>query len=228
MISIVLADDHHVVRQGLRALLESYQDFTVVGETSSGLEATQLTEKLKPDILLLDLMMGVMNGFEVTRQVRKRSPTTAVVILSMYADEAYVLEALRAGAKAYALKESTSEELVHGIRQAFAGHRYLSSQLSELAIKHYLSKTDQSDLTTYETLTMREREILHLVANGMTSAEIAQRLQVASHTVDLHRSSMMRKLGLKNQIQLVRYAILRGITPTAESGGQASSKESTE
>ncbi|MFA4837045.1 MAG: response regulator transcription factor [Dehalococcoidia bacterium] len=223
MITIILADDHHVVRQGLRALLESYEDFKVVGEAPSGIEAIHLTERLKPNILLLDLMMGAMNGLEVTRQVRKRSPTTSVVILSMYADEAFVLEALRAGARAYVLKESTSEELVHGIREAFAGHRYLSSPLSELAINHYLSKTDQSDLTTYETLTMREREVLHLVVNGMTSAEIAQRLHIAPHTVDLHRSSMMHKLGLRNQIQLVRYAILRGIIPAAENGEQANS-----
>lgn len=212
MTTLVLADDHSVVRQGLRALLE--KDFDIVGEASDGFAASQLVERVKPDVLLLDLMMGSMNGFDVARLVRKSSPNTAVAVLSMYASEAYVLESLRAGARAYILKESSAEQLVHGIREAAAGRRYISPPLSERAIEHYMEKImDETVSSAYETLTSREREILHLVVEGITSSQIAHRLFIAPHTVDLHRSNMMRKLGIKTHIELLRYAMLKGIIP---------------
>jgi len=156
MTTIVLADDHHVVRQGLRSLLEAEPDFSVVGEAGDGLEAAQLVERLQPDVLVLDLMMPGLNGLEVTRQVSQRSPRTHVVILSMHPNEAYVLEALRAGAAAYVLKESTSAELVRAVREAVAGRRYLSPPLSEHAIEAYMQKAEPAVLDPYETLTARQ------------------------------------------------------------------------
>jgi len=170
MTTIVLADDHHVVRQGLRSVLDAEPDFSVVGETGDGVEAAQLAERLRPDVLVLDLMMPGLNGLEVTRQVSQRSPQTRVVILSMHANEAHVLEALRAGAVAYVLKESTSAELVRAVREAVAGRRYLSPPLSERAIEAYMQKAESVALDPYETLTAREREVLYLVAEGHTNA----------------------------------------------------------
>jgi len=211
--TIVLADDHQVVRHGLRSLLEAEPDFSVVGETGDGLEAAQLVERLQPDVLVLDLMMPGLNGLEVTRQVSQRSPRTRVVILSMHASEAHVLEALRSGAAAYVLKESTSAELVRAVREAVAGRRYLSSPLSERAIEAYMQKAESAELDPYEMLTAREREVLHLVVQGHTSAEIADRLFISRRTVETHRANLMRKLGLRTHTDLIRYALQRGILP---------------
>lgn len=213
MITIVLADDHHVVRQGLRSLLQAEPDCSIVGEAGDGLEAAQLVERLQPDVLVLDLMMPGLNGLEVTRQVSQRSPRTHVVILSMHPNEAYVVEALRAGASAYVLKESTSAELVRAVRQAVAGRRYLSPPLSERAIEIYMQKAEPAALDLYETLTAREREVLHLVAEGHTNAEIADRLFISRRTAETHRANLMRKLGLRSQTDLIRYALQRGILP---------------
>jgi two-component system response regulator NreC len=210
MTTIALADDHHVVRQGLQSLLEAEPDFSVVGETGNGIEAVQLVERLQPDVLVLDLMMPGLNGLEVTRQVSQRSPQTHVVILSMYANEAHVIEALRAGAAAYVLKESSSAELVHAVREAVAGRHYLSPPLSERAIEAYMQKAESSALDPYETLTAREREVLHLVAEGHTNAE---RLFISRRTVETHRANLMRKLGLRTQTDLISYALRRGILP---------------
>lgn len=213
MTTIVLADDHHIVRQGLRSLLEAEPDFSVIGETGDGLEAAQLVERLQPDVLVLDLMMPSLNGLEVTRQVSQRSPQTHVVILSMYANEAHVLEALRAGAVAYVLKESTAAELVRAVREAVAGRRYLSPPLSERAIEVYMQKAESAALDPYETLTAREREVLYLVAEGHTNAEIADRLFISRRTVETHRANLMRKLDLRTQTDLISYALRRGIVP---------------
>ena len=210
---LVLADDHHVVRRGLRALLEARADFTVIGEAGDGLEAAELVERLQPDVLVLDLMMPSLNGLEVTRRVRRRSPHTRVVILSMYADEAYVVEALRAGAEAYVLKESTSDELVQAIQEAAAGRRYLSSPLSQRAIQAYVERAEAAPLDPYETLTSREREVLQLAAEGHANAEIAARLSISPRTVETHRTHLMRKLGLHTQAEMIRYALRKGILP---------------
>lgn len=211
MTTIVLADDHQVVRKGIRALLEMEQDFQVVGEAGDGLEAVHLTLRLRPDVLVLDLMMPGLNGIDVTRQVTKQAPQTRVVVLSMYAAEDYVLEALRNGASGYVLKDASISELVQAIRSVVMGRRYLSPPLAERAIDAYVRQTQESTLDPYETLTDREREVLHLAAEGLTSAEIAERLSLSPRTVENHRSNMMRKLGLRTQTDLVRYAIRRGI-----------------
>lgn len=211
--TIVLADDHQVVRHGLRVLLEAEPDFKIIGEASDGLEALEMLEHSQPDILILDLMMPGMNGLEVARQAGKSSPRTNVVVLSMHTNEAYVVEALRAGAKAYVLKSSTSDELVRAIREAVAGRRYLSAPLSEQAIEVYTRKAEAAIVDPYDMLTDRERMILQLAAEGHTSAEMAAKLSISPRTAETHRSNLMRKLGLRTQSDLIRYAIRRGVLP---------------
>ena len=213
MTTIVLADDHHIVRQGLRVLLEAQPDFQLVGEAGDGLESVQLTERLKPDVLIIDLMMPSLNGLEATRQVSQRSPQTRVVILSMHANEAYVLEALRNGAAGYVLKDSSAADLVHAVREVVAGRRYLSSPLSERAIAAYIQKASDVALDPYEMLTNREREVLHLAAEGYTNAEIADQLSISPRTAETHRANLMHKLGLRTHTDLIRYALRRGILP---------------
>jgi len=186
---------------------------SVVGEAADGPETTQLVERLQPQVLVVDIMMGGMNGIEVTHYVRKISPKTHVVVLSMHADEGYVMEALRAGAKAYVLKDSIADDLLHAIREAVLGRRYLSPPLSEHVIEGYLRKQEVTALKPYERLTVREREVLHLLAQGCNNAEIASRLCVSRRTVEVHRANMMRKLGLRSPIQLLRYTMQEGIIP---------------
>ena len=212
-ITIVLADDHEVVRLGLRALLEKEPDFRIVGEAADGLEALNLVKQLNPNVLVLDLMMPGINGIEVTWQVKKHSPLTHVIILSMYSNEAYVVETLRKGAEGYVLKDSTGSDLIKAVREVTAGRRYLSPPFSERAIDIYIQTTKTTALDLYETLTPREREVLHMAAQGYTNVEIADRLSISPRTVEVHRSNMMNKLGLHNQTGLIRYAMQRGILP---------------
>lgn len=211
MTTIVLADDHQLVRQGLRALLEVESDLRVIGEAGDGLEAVRLVERLNPNVLVLDLMMPGINGLEVTRQLKKSSFQTGIVILSMYADEAYVLEALGNGASAYVLKDSNSSDLVHAVREVAAGRRYLSPPLSDRAIEVYQETAKATVIDKYETLTTREREVLHLSAEGCTSSEIASRLGISARTAETHRTHLMSKLGIHTQVELIRYALRRGI-----------------
>jgi len=209
---IVLADDHQVVREGFRALLQAQPDFEIVAETGDGLEAVRLVEKQNPHILVVDLMMPGLNGLEVARQVTQRSPRTRIVVLSMHANEAYVLEALKNGACAYVLKDASAAELVRAVREALAGRRYLSPPLSEPAIDSYIQRARTSaSLDLYDTLTNREREVLQLAAEGHTNAEVATRLFISPRTVETHRANVMHKLGLRSQTELVRYALERGI-----------------
>ena len=211
--SVVLADDHAIVRQGLRAVLEATTEFAVVAEVADGLQVAEVVDRLRPNVLVLDLMMPGLNGLEITRQVRKRCPQTRVVILSMHADEAYVLEALRNGAAGYVLKEASIPEVAQAVREVAAGRRYLSQPLSERAIESYAEKAQAGPLDLYETLTSREREVLQLSAEGYSSTEMAARLGISPRTADTHRANLMRKLGLQRQNDLVRYAVRRGILP---------------
>jgi two-component system response regulator NreC len=215
VITVALVDDHEIVRTGLRALLAEQPDLDVVGECGDGLEALHLVERLQPDILVLDLRIGGMDGLEVTRQVAKRSPRTSIVVLSMYGNESYVVEALQAGAKAYVLKDSTTDDLIHAVREAAAGRRYLGSLISDKAIAAYLERARSDRPDPYDTLTPREREVLHLAAQGSSNAQIAERLCISRRTVEVHRSSVMHKLGLRSNVDLVRYAVDRGILPAA-------------
>ena len=213
MITIVLADDHHVVRQGLRALLEGESGFSVVGEASDGLEVVKLIERLRPNVLLLDLMMPGLSGLEVARQIHQRCPETRTLILSMHANEAYVLEALRNGATGYVLKDASAADLIQAVHEVAAGRRYLSPPLSERAIETYVEKAKAAPPDAYETLTTREREVFQLAAQGLGNPEIASRLGVSPRTVETHRANLMRKLSLHSQTELVRYAMRRGILP---------------
>jgi len=215
-ISIVLGDDHKIVLKGLRALLDGQYGITVVGEASDGLKVTGLVERMQPDVLVVDLMMPGLSGLDVTRRVTKRLPKTHVVILSMYSSEAHVAEALRSGAMAYVLKDASAEDLVSAIREAAAGRRYLSAPFSNDLIETYLKRPD--DAGAYESLTPREREVLHLVAEGLTSGEIAGRLFISPRTAESHRANLMRKLGLRSRTELVRFAFQRGIVPLEASG----------
>jgi DNA-binding NarL/FixJ family response regulator len=214
--TVVLADDHQVVRQGLKALLDAEPDLRVVGEAGDGLQAIRRVEMLCPRVLVLDLMMPGLNGLDVVRQLKRGSPLTQVVILSMYANEAYVLEALSNGASAYVLKDSSSADLVHAVREAAAGRKYLSPPLSDRAIEVYQEKARAATLDRYDTLTAREREVLHLAAEGHTSAEVAARLGISGRTAETHRSNLMHKLDLHTQADLIRYALRRGIVPIEE------------
>ena len=209
-ITIVLADDHTVVREGLGALLNAEPDFRVVGEANDGLEAVRLTERLQPNVLLVDLAMPGLIGLEVIRQVTKRFPEIHVIVLSMHATEDYVLEALRNGASGYILKESSVTEVVKGVRAVAAGRRFLSTSLPQLAIEISLER-GKTALDLYETLTNREREVLQLAAEGHSSMEIGHRLFISPRTVEIHRQNAMRKLGLRNQGELIRYALKKGI-----------------
>jgi DNA-binding NarL/FixJ family response regulator len=218
-VKLMLADDHQIVRQGLRAILTSVPEFRLVGEAADGLETVRLAERLRPDVLVLDLMMPGLGGLEVARQLGRRSPETRVVILSMHSNEAYVVEALQAGALAYVLKEASAEDLVQAIRTAAAGRRYLSPPVSEQAIDAYLKKVAGAPLDPYHTLTAREREVLGLTAQGLSGAEIAKQLFISTRTVESHRANVMRKLSVRNQKELVRYAMQREIIPPAEAKG---------
>jgi two-component system response regulator NreC len=215
-ISIILADDHPVVRRGMRTLLEAESDFSVIGETGDGLESVRLVEKLQPDVLILDLMMPGLSGLEALRIIRKRSPRTRVVVLSMHENKAFVAEALKNGATGYVLKGSDEENLVQAVQEAAAGRRFLSPPVTERAIDAYIEQARTAQLDPHETLTAREREVLQLAAEGKTGAEIAARLHISPRTVENHRANLMRKLGLKNQSELVRYAVRRGLIPLEE------------
>ena len=213
MTTILLADDHAVVRHGLRSLLSAEPDFSIVGEAVDGLEAVDLADRLQPEVLIVDLAMPNLNGLEVTRQVSRRSRHTRTIVLSMHAHEPYVLEALRNGAVGYVLKDSNTTEIVQAVREVVAGRRYLSPPLSERAIESYVKRAQSATLDPYETLTNREREILCLAAEGLSNAEIGDRLSISPRTVESHRGNMMNKLGLNTQVDLIRYALRRGILP---------------
>lgn len=212
MTTIVLADDHQVLREALRLLLEMQPDFQVLAETGDGLEALKLVEALKPDILIADIMMPGLSGLEVARRTKRISSATKVIVLSMYEMEGYVVEALHAGAAGYVLKKSSSSELILAIRQILAGNLYLSPSLNERVIQTYLQRSpDIKSDDPYETLTLREREVFHLAAEGTSNPQIAERLSLSVRTVEMHRSNLMKKLGLVSQTDLVKYAVKRGL-----------------
>jgi two-component system response regulator NreC len=213
MPTILLADDHALVRQGLRVLLGEEPEFNVIGEAGSGLEAIRLCADLKPDVLVLDIMLEDVSGIEVARQVKESCPRTAVVVLSMYGDKKHVLEALQAGAKAYVVKKSVSSELVQAVREALVGRRYLGPSLADVVVDAYLEKAESGPADPYDSLSNREREVVHLAAHGFTNAEIAERLCISRRTVETHRANAMRKLDLGSHTELLRYALQRGILP---------------
>lgn len=193
-------------------MLETQPNFKVIAETGDGLEAAQLMEKYKPDILIADMMMPGLSGLEVARRTKRISPATKVIVLSMHDAESYVVEALQAGAAGYVLKNSSSQELVFAIHQALAGNVYLSPSLNERAIEAYKQRSHESrGDDPFESLTGREREVFQLAAEGLNNPQIAERLSLSARTVEMHRGNLMKKLGLKSQTELVKYAVKKGL-----------------
>ena len=206
-VSVVLADDHQVIREGLQALLSQEKDLDVIGQAADGVETLRVVSARRPDILILDLAMPGLPGLEVMRRVATVSPGTKVVVLSMYSDEEYVIQALRNQAAAYVVKSAGADQLIIAIRQAMAGEHYLSPPLSEDLVETYETRAEALAVDPYDSLTPREREIMHLAASGHTNKEIGTRLSISRRTVEAHRANLMSKLRLKTQADLVRYAI---------------------
>jgi len=211
-IKILIADDHKILRQGIRSLLAPQPDFEVIGETADGPETLKETFKLKPDVVLMDIGMPNLNGFEATRQIKKKLPEVKVLILTMYQDDEYVLQALQSGASGYVLKDVAVEELVTAIRAVNNEQYYLSPSISRTVIDAYLRKTEKGGKEPSELLTAREKEIVQLIAEGHTNKEIAAKLYISVKTVDAHRSHIMEKLDIHDVALLVKYAIRRGLT----------------
>jgi DNA-binding NarL/FixJ family response regulator len=210
-VKVLLADDHPIVRQGLRNLLNSEQDFEVIGEASDGLSALDLVEKERPDVLVVDMMMPGLNGLEVIRRAKHSMPALRIIVLSMQNADAYVVDALKLGASGYVLKDTGPAELIQAIRDVIAGQRYLSPAISERLTQTFTQQSSETTEDPYKRLSNREREVLQLVAEGHTSTEIAARLFISTRTAELHRSRVMSKLSLHSQNDLVRYALKRGI-----------------
>jgi len=203
MINVIIADDHNLVREGIRALLEKAEDITVVGEAENGEEALALVQQQQPDVLVMDIAMPGMNGIQVLEQLRERGLGTHVVILSMYADEVFVRQALQNGAKGYLLKGSFKEELLLTVRAASRGATYLSPSVSESV----LTPPSSSGPSPADQLTPREHELLQLIAKGHTNAEIADLMNVSIKTVERHRTNLMTKLDARNIVELIRVAV---------------------
>ena len=215
MISILLVDDHSIIRQGLKALLEKEDDLRVVYDSNGGNDAVEAAQRLQPNVAVIDMMMPDMDGVEVTTQVKEVSPETSILILSMCGDEKEVKRALTAGASGYILKETTMDLLVHAVRQMVAGRMYLGPQILEKAVAAYLGSADNkepSDLPIeQDTLTKREVEVLQLIAQGLTNSSIAIQLEISPRTVEVHRANIHRKLGLHSQAEIIRYAIKQNL-----------------
>lgn len=213
-IRVFLADDHAVVRDGLRFVLESQGDISVVGDAADGRLTVREVQRLRPDVVIMDIAMPEMNGIEATQQIRDTCSSTQVVILSMHATAEHIFRALQAGAKGYLLKESAGRELVEAVRAVCASRRYVSQGISDTVIDEFI-RTDRAGhgKSPLESLSTREREILQMVVEGKSSAEIADVLRISPKTVETYRSRLMQKLGLSDIPSLVKFAIQHGLTP---------------
>ncbi len=212
MVRALLADDHSVVRQGLRVWLEKSGFVQVVGEAADGREAVALAEELKPNVVLMDIAMPLLNGIEATAQIMKRNPETNVIILSMHTDEGYILRSLGAGAKGYLLKESTESDVLPAVRSVCAGKPYFTPSIARLLLEDYMRMLKQNNAQdSYDLLTEREKEVLQILAQGKSNKEVAQVLNLSPHTVDTHRTNLMQKLNLHNTAEIVLYAVRKGI-----------------
>lgn len=211
MPTIVLVDDHPMVRGGLRAALAAEEGWTVAGEAADGAAGLELALRLRPDVLVVDYQMPGMSGVELLRQARPALPETRVILFSMHAEDVYVREALAAGAAGYVLKDAEAAELVHAVGVALAGGRYLSPALAERTISAYIQQAADNRLDWSEMLTGRERQVLVLAAQGLGNVEIGERLAISPRTAETHRTNLVRKLGLKGQGDLARFAREHGL-----------------
>ena len=213
-INILLADDHAVLRDGLRLLLEAHPDIKVVADTANGRDAVSKAMQLSPDVVIMDIAMPGLNGIEATRQIREVRPSTQVIILSIYSTNEHIYRALQAGACGYLLKESAGAEVVSAVRVVKAGQRYLSQKISDKVIDEYmLQRSPVEDKSPMARLSRREREILQLAVEGKSSAQIAEVLHLSSKTIDTYRSRLMKKLDVSDIPSLVKFAIQHGLTP---------------
>jgi DNA-binding NarL/FixJ family response regulator len=211
-IRILLADDHAIVRDGLRSLLERQPDMTIVGEAEDGRETVRLAEEHSPDIVIMDIAMPNMNGIEATRRIVAANPSAGVVILSMHQDESYVLRSLKAGARGYLLKDSIRGDVIEAIRSVAHGRSFLTKKVSKLLQEDYVRQMERMGVEdSYDLLTAREREILQLVAEGRTNKEVANELNIGVTTVETHRTHILQKLGLHSVPELILYAVRKGI-----------------
>jgi two-component system response regulator NreC len=211
-IRVLLADDHNLIRAGLRRVVESQTEFTVAGEAEDGRQAVAMAEQLKPDVVVMDIGMPLLNGIEAARQIRAAFPETQIVMLSMHSDEGYVLRALKAGAKAYLLKDSAEADLASAIRAAADGKSFFSPAVGKVLLEDYMRKLQRTGAEdSYELLSPREREVLQLVAEGKSSKEVANLLDVSVYTVETHRARVMQKLNLRGIPELTLYAVRKGI-----------------
>jgi DNA-binding NarL/FixJ family response regulator len=207
-----LADDHTIVRQGLRKILEAQPDWSVVAEANDGRDTVRLALKLQPDVVILDIGMPLLNGIEATRQIVRRLPTLGVVILSMHSDETYILQALQAGARAYLLKDSADTDLIRGVSAAAVGKSFFSPVVARVMLDDYLRQLNQKGIVDrYQSLSEREREVFQLIAEGHSNKETAELLNVSPSTVDTHRTHILQKLDLHSTAELVLYAVRRGV-----------------
>jgi len=208
-IRILLADDHTLVRKGLRRLLEGQSGFDVVGDAADGRAAVTIAAETGPDVVVMDVAMPVLNGIEAARQITAKAPNCAVIFLSMHSDESYVLRALKSGARGYLLKDSAEEDLINAVIAVTEGKSYFSPAISKVLVEDYLRHGAVED--SYELLTAREREILQLLAEGRSNKDVANVLQLSLYTVETHRANILQKLGLHNQAELILYAIRKGV-----------------
>lgn len=211
-IRVLLADDHTLIRAGLRMVVVSQPDFTVVGEASDGREAVALAEQLKPDVVVMDIGMPSLNGIEACRQIHDSLLGTQVIMLSMHSDEGYVLRALKAGAKGYMLKDSAEADLASAIRAVMAGKSFFSPAVSKILLEDYMRKLKRTGAEdSFDLLSPREREVLQLVAEGKSSKEVANLLSLSVYTIETHRAKVMQKLNLHNIPELILYAVRKGV-----------------
>lgn len=215
-IRLLLADDHAILRAGLRALLNAEPDMEVVGEASDGREAVLKAQELNPDIALVDITMPALSGLEATRQIKKRCPDTRVLILTMHEDEGYLFQALQAGGSGYILKRVADSQLLDAIRDVHAGSAFLYPSMTRALAEDYLQRVEAGEeQASYDGLTDREREVLTMLAEGYTNQEIANMLVLSTKTIETHRAHIMDKLGFHTRAQLVKYALRKGLLDTS-------------
>jgi DNA-binding NarL/FixJ family response regulator len=211
-IRILLADDHTVVRKGLRLLLESQPDFQVIADAADGRETVALAERLTPDVVVMDVAMPGLNGIEAARQISAKLPHTAIVFLSMHSDEGYVLKALKSGARAYLLKDSAENDLINAVKAVREGKAFFSPAISKMLIEDYMRQMQLRAVEdSYDLLTTREREILQLFAEGKNNKDVANMLNLSLYTVETHRSNILKKLNLHSTAELILYAVRKGV-----------------
>jgi DNA-binding NarL/FixJ family response regulator len=205
---VLIADDHGVVRKGLRLLLEQYPELVVVGEAANGREAVTMAASLSPQVVVLDVAMPILNGIEAAEQILKVNSQVGIILLTMHADESYVLRALHAGVKGYLLKESAEEDLLSAIKSVANGKPFFSKAINEVLLEDYMRVLKQQGLSdTFDLLTAREKEVLQLLAEGRTNKEVATLLDVSPYTVESHRTNLMQKLNVHNTAEIVLYAV---------------------